>query len=301
MTITKDEYILRRLSKLAHKKWELFIISRILHKLDDPDIEFVTQQYIARKDGTRAMTDMYFPQFALHLEIDEAQHLDEKHVQADKRRSEDIISVTNHKIHRIQVVRKTKKGAVKYLPLEDIKKETDKFIVDLRELKSTQIKNDEFVKWDFEGYYNPKKYIERGYIDVAQNVLFKKQVDALRCFGFTGKGWQRGAWSVGDGSGDLLWFPRLYEVDEWDNELVDDGKVIFERPKSPKAGEWTKESQQNNYDKGNRITFARVRDTFGHTLYRYVGTFKYNSKLSDDSVTQFDLVRSVEETRIPKV
>ena len=39
--MTKDEYLLRNFSKITHKKWELFVITRILHRLNDPDIEYV--------------------------------------------------------------------------------------------------------------------------------------------------------------------------------------------------------------------------------------------------------------------
>ena len=46
---------------------------------------------------------------------------------------------------------------------------------------------------------------------------------------------------------------------------------------------------------GYRITFARVKDVLGHTLYRYVGTFQRNQERSDSYVTQFDLVRTRED------
>ena len=37
----KDKYILDSLSKIKHKKYELYIVSRILFILNDPEIEFV--------------------------------------------------------------------------------------------------------------------------------------------------------------------------------------------------------------------------------------------------------------------
>ena len=46
MNITKDEYLLRNFSKISHKKWELYIVTRVLHLLDDPNVEYVCQQYI---------------------------------------------------------------------------------------------------------------------------------------------------------------------------------------------------------------------------------------------------------------
>jgi hypothetical protein len=72
--ITKDQYILRSLSKTAHKQWELLVITRIIHRLDDPELEFVAQQLVRREDGGAYLTDLYFPQLALHVEIDEAHY-----------------------------------------------------------------------------------------------------------------------------------------------------------------------------------------------------------------------------------
>ena len=34
--MTKDDHTLRSLSKIKHKQWELYVISRIIHRLDDP-------------------------------------------------------------------------------------------------------------------------------------------------------------------------------------------------------------------------------------------------------------------------
>ena len=36
--ISKDDYLLRNISKIKHKKWELYIITRILHSLNDSEI-----------------------------------------------------------------------------------------------------------------------------------------------------------------------------------------------------------------------------------------------------------------------
>ena len=36
--LTKDEYLLKNFSKIKHKSWELFVITRILQLLEDADI-----------------------------------------------------------------------------------------------------------------------------------------------------------------------------------------------------------------------------------------------------------------------
>ncbi|MGB0960310.1 MAG: AbaSI family restriction endonuclease [Halocynthiibacter sp.] len=65
--VTKDEFILRSLSKIQHKQWELFVVSRIINGLvmDDGDVEFVCQQLIRRSKERYALTDLYFPQFGI--------------------------------------------------------------------------------------------------------------------------------------------------------------------------------------------------------------------------------------------
>ena len=70
------EFISRSLSKIQHKKFELYVISRIIHKLDDPEIKYVFQQYAARDNNTGkyALIDLYLPQLGIAIEVDEAHH-----------------------------------------------------------------------------------------------------------------------------------------------------------------------------------------------------------------------------------
>ena len=55
MSNAKTEYIHLSLKKISHKKWEYFLISRILHRLDDFEIEFVSQQLVRCTDATWAL------------------------------------------------------------------------------------------------------------------------------------------------------------------------------------------------------------------------------------------------------
>ena len=93
--LTKDEYLLKNFSKIKHKKWELFVITRILHLLDDPDIEYVCQQYIKVKGNKHYLTDLCFPSLKLYYEIDEGQHGAEKHLNDDKIRQREILEATD--------------------------------------------------------------------------------------------------------------------------------------------------------------------------------------------------------------
>ena len=93
--LTKDEYLLKNFSKIKHKKWELFVITRILHLLDDTDIEYVCQQYINIKGNKHYLTDLCFPSLKLYYEIDEGQHASKEHEDDDKIRQREILEATD--------------------------------------------------------------------------------------------------------------------------------------------------------------------------------------------------------------
>jgi hypothetical protein len=311
MPTPHDEYILRSLSKIRHKVWEYFVISRIIHKLDDPDIEFVTQQLVRRPDGSRALTDLFFPQFNLHLEIDESHHFEVTNsggtsnftqVLADSLREQDIVDQTGHEIVRIGIFNMTD-GSEK--PLSTISIETDGFVQRLKSERREREAKGTFVPLDFERRFDPNLIIEKGEISVADNVLFRRQIDAMKCFGFTGAGWMKGAWRIPDGSGDWLWFPKLFEAGMWRNELCDGGRVINERAIN-EAGRASLRKQRENPTKGpapNLIVFSKAKDALGGRLFRYVGTFKANFAPEHYSVDnlRFDLVRETEKVRPPLV
>lgn len=292
----KDEYILRRMTKIGKKRWEFFVISRVIHKLDDPEIEFVTQQLVRRPEGKRALTDMYFPQFALHLEIDEGQHYTDDNAESDRHRTEDIVSVTDHDIVRIAAAERTKDG-IRPLSLEVVKADIDEFVGRLQRLKTEKSEDGSFEPWNFEHQYRPERHFTAGLVDCSKSVILRKQKYALKLFGYSGGEYQRGAWKIPDGSGDLVWFPRLYEQDGWDNDLSHDGKTIFERPKTKQAKETIKRSLKTGFDAGNRIVFARIQNSLGQTLYRYVGTFCINLECSNSGQVIYNRVKTIEPIR----
>jgi very-short-patch-repair endonuclease len=300
-TMNKQEYILRSLQKISHKKWELFIISRIIHKLDDLDIEFVTQQLVRLHDGTRKLTDLYFPQLGFYLEIDEPAH--DKQKEADEKRSQDIIEATDLDEKRIKVYHeKMEQGDDSYKTLKEICSEADELISYIKDKKIEKEKEGCFKPWNFEQKYSSKPIIERGELSVKENDVFKFQIEALRCFGFEGKSWQRGVWRIPDGTNDVVWFPRLYPHNElWENSLINEGKRIIEKAagNNHEAVQSLKKQRAEaaQYPDRKYIVFAKAKDPLGFNLLRYVGTFKMN--LSEKSKTEliFDRISTTEKTR----
>lgn len=96
----KKEYIIRQLGRTKNKKYEAYVVSRIIHLLNNFDIKIVTQQYVVRPEG-RALTDLFFPQLSIHIEVDEEHH--KSNIQDDKIREADIVNATNHTILRIDM------------------------------------------------------------------------------------------------------------------------------------------------------------------------------------------------------
>lgn len=289
--MNKSEYIRHSLTKVSNKTWEYFIISRIIHRLDDLEIEFITQQLVRRPDGTRALTDLFFPQFALHLEIDEPHH--ENSVAPDALRERDIITITDHAITRIRVSDE--------IDIKKICDDVEGFIKTLRQKKQEQVDAGSFEPWNPEERYLSGPVIARGYLDVADNVAFRRQDEAMKCFGFKGKGWQKGVWKIPDGSADSLWFPRLYRHDpRWENELSLHDKTICQRGLTDEGQAHNRkelEKERGMPEERSVIVFAKAKDSLGANLLRYVGTFRMDRETSSDAALIYRRIATREKTR----
>ena len=101
---TKETYVTRNFQKISGKRWELYVITRVIHLLNDPDIEYVCQQYInPPKNKDYYLADLAFPSLKLYLEIDEGQHDGETHQISDLKRDAEILEATDWECNRIPV------------------------------------------------------------------------------------------------------------------------------------------------------------------------------------------------------
>lgn len=294
MTFEKQDYILRCIKKKSRKKWEFFIITRIVHGLNEDDIEFVTQQLVRRPDGTRALTDLYFPQFDLHIEIDEEFH--DRQLDKDAKREQDIIELTGHTIKRIKISDDNKNTR----DIDEIRTDVDRLISEIKDMKQKAICENRFEPWDWENRYLAGPVISKGLVSIRDNVVFKTQLEALRCFGFKGRGFQRGAWVIPDGTHDVVWFPRLYQHGMWINELTEAGQTIRECAINEDGKLSIKKQIENEAKHPGRkhIVFAKARDVLGFNLLRYVGSFRMNLGRSSDDCLIFDRISENEKVRV---
>lgn len=270
----KTDYILRLLSKVSRKRWEHYVINRLYHRMNDPEIEFVCQQCIRNKKKFY-LADLYFPQFDLYLEIDEAHHEDEIARINDARRRFDIAEATGLIEMRISTSENS---------IDSINASIEDLIELLRHRKAEAR---EFHAWNYRDRYKPEPHIARGYITIGPHSAFRYQKDALRCFGYTKGHFQRGVWNLPPEVVDeielpgacMVWFPRLYEQERWRNSLSEDGRTIIEINKNPE------EAYSEKWEK--RIVMARSRDALNQTLYRFVGVFEVIPEYSSGNERRF--------------
>jgi very-short-patch-repair endonuclease len=261
----KLEFIARQLSKAQTKRYEHYVVQRIWHRLDRLDLKMITQQFVSRPEG-RAMTDMYFPQLGIHVEIDEPHHLTRS--AADQLREADIINATGHKFIRV--------------PVSDDIVTFNQLIDDAVEQVRAAVESAEFDKWDPLAEMSPATYIEKGYIDVDEDVAFEKMYHAASCFGKTYAGLQQSFIPHPTERDKFLWFPKLYENAEWLNTLSMDEQVITEICK--KTGQREPQVDKNIREfelNGRRLVFARVRSPLGDLMYRFKGEYLLDIRASN--------------------
>lgn len=271
----KKEYIVRQLSRAKNKKYEIYVITRIIHLVNDFDLKFVTQQYVSRPKGIKALTDLFFPQLGLHIEIDEGHHFTAKAIREDKIREADIINAKGHEMLRVDVTKS----------FESINARINEIVKKIKAYKN----NNRFIAWNIDMERDPKTYISRGYIDISNDVAFKTIKDACNCFGHNYIGYQSGGASHPNNPDIWLWFPKLYPNGEWDNQISDDEETITERNEDPvKAKEHVRKHIDNfdNKERYNhqRIVFARVKDNLGGLLYRFRGLYQLDIQASEKIV-----------------
>lgn len=257
----KLDYIVKQLSKTNKKNYENYVVTRIWHRLDNIEYKMITQQYVIRPDGTYAMTDMYFPQLGIHIEVDEKFHKD--NIEKDKIRELDIINVTGHDIYRVDIT----KG------VEDVNNQID-LIVDKIIKRRSDIRLD-FEPWDPDRECSSETYIKKGYIDIKDNVAFDRIVDGINCFGITYNGFQRGGINHPIEDDVHIWFPKLYPNNLWINNISADENTIYE--KSAIDNKVDKHiNQVINECRHKRIVFDRVIDSLGDIKYRFKGLYELN-------------------------
>jgi very-short-patch-repair endonuclease len=278
----KKLYLIKTLSRTKRKDYENYVINAIWHKLNRPDIEVVSQQYVTRgykkvEGKSHYFLDLYFPALKIAIECDEVFH--EKQQEQDQDRTETLFDVlyavdaADFELIRIdanQIFDKLQESIEK--AVEQIKR------------KIEQVKPPEWKIKTAREYYveDAEKLVisikdKKGFktIEEACTILFNERPPNSFKGYFTLKGFRGTPYE-----GYMLWFPQL--AIEKKNE---DGKFV----KKAAARDWLNtlskdgseitESRENNSeppkkDDKKRIVFVKYRDPLGRNEYKFVGIFE---------------------------
>jgi|TARA_B100001971_G_C18144313_1_gene512177 very-short-patch-repair endonuclease len=273
-SISKETYVTRNFQKISNKRWELYVITRVIHLLDDPDIEYVCQQYInPPKNEKYYLADLAFPSLKLYLEIDEGQHGSKDHKTADIKRDAEILEATDWERERIAIFTYHQEKKIDK-KLEDLNKEIDQFIKLVKNKKEYLSQQGEKISWNYEEKFKPRRYIEKGEIKVNDNVALLYHRDVLRLFGYKKGHWQPATWEV-KGFNEMVWFPKLYPNKDWINTFDDlTGLICMQRKNNTLLPKPTSNGQ-------NLIVFAHQKNLFGQTVYKFNGVYTADLEKSD--------------------
>jgi very-short-patch-repair endonuclease len=256
----KETYITRAFQKLSGKRWELYVVTRVVHLLNDPDIEYVCQQYInPPQNKSYYLADLAFPSLKLYLEIDEGQHSSELHKRSDARRDAEILEATDWECKRISVEDKK---------IDLINREIDDFVSFVVSKKNSLIRQGNKITWNYNEKFQPEFYMKKRRICVQDNVSLLSHRDVLRLFGYKKGHFQRGVWHI-KGFNEMVWFPKLYPNSGWENSFNKDTNTITEHKK-----DLSEIGPPSPNDQLDRVVFAHQKNVFGQTVYKFYGIFR---------------------------
>ena len=284
-SISKETYVTRNFQKISSKRWELYVITRVIHLLDDPDIEYVCQQYINPPHNKEYyLADLAFPSLKLYLEIDEGQHSEEDHHTADIKRDAEILEATDWECKRIAVYVNQGNARVDK-KLMALNKEIDKFVKYIQSKKQKLLSQGKSIVWDYEKKFLPESFIEKEEITVNDNVALLNHRDVLRLFGYTKGHYQRAVWKI-DKFNEMVWFPKLYSNSDWVNKFDEKTNSILQYRKDMKS------HPIPSIDENDRIVFAHQKNIFGQTVYKFYGVFVVDHSRTDPVKHYFKRIKT---------
>ena len=272
----KLEYLIKTLSRTKRKDYENYIVNRVYNELDDLDIKPVTQKYVKNKkdNGKYYLIDLYFPQFNIGIECDEPYHNKQK--EKDEMRTYEIISkMEGYKQRRISVKDKS---------IEEINKEIDKYVKEIKEEKKKQLNKGNFEPWKI---YTAKEYFKnKNILTVNDDYEFSTISEACNIILNTKyKTLQRGYFKAKNKEGYYMWFPHLagksVNCNGWINTLSEDGTIIEEYNEKPEK----LKNYQNNLSRyesrgeqflnKKRIVLMKGKNEITNkNAYKFVGIFE---------------------------
>lgn len=280
----KIEYITNQFRKTFGKKYENYCITRIYNRLNNNDVKFVIQQPTKTKDNEIKFQDLYLPQVNMWIEIDEHYHSSDEQKQKDKIRTEEIINnnTINKELKRkynaldevIYSLEEPERIKVYGKSIEEINKKIEEIVEEINK----RIKNlgDKFEPWN-SVFIPPEEYIKKGYIKTSYNAKFRVIKDIAKMFGKDHPNVRSGFVNIKNEI--YIWCPILKiegfecEKNDWENEISDDGNIIYEIQKN-KNNKYLNVLNENQ----TRYVFAKYKDGMGSIIYKFLGVYNLDKE-----------------------
>lgn len=274
---TKTEYISRMLNKRTkNKNYENFVINQIYARLDNPELEIITQQcvritnsnYLNKIDNHHYLIDLYFPQINFAVEVDEGHHETIQNHYSDKERENYIKGAVSCEIERIKIC---EEGTQKERDFEDILSQIKKVIEKINsKIINYEAKNGK-LKWttNEDKIAQVKKNM---FFDVTEKVHFLGITNVLNLL--SDDRYSLYQKSVKKYDDYMIWIPvlsikmddgKIKTANGCENYINEDGTEIIEISKKGGCKGW---------GKWKRVVFLKMKDELGNRCCRFVGVFK---------------------------
>ncbi len=124
-----------------------------------------------------------------------------------------------------------------------------------------------------------KNLIEKGHIDIEDNINFATHADVLRLFGRDLKVIQNALVRHPQDDTLRIWFPIFYqgEDNDWENTWGVKEESLFERRKYDNESYLLEEYTAT--EKHTRLLFAKIAP-FGKAFYKFKGSYQFDPELS---------------------
>jgi very-short-patch-repair endonuclease len=260
------------------------------HLLNNYDIKINTQQYVVRSNKGEKMEygliDLYFPQFNLAVEIDEAHHKTELNQTLDEIRKNDIVNALDCEFIRIDATQSINK----------IHEKIDQIVQKINLL----IKEKWFIAWDIEKDYDPKTYMEQGYIDADDYISLRRVVDCCNVFGAGYEGFQgSGAAHKFEEDTDIKRL-KFFPNGTWNNELLENEEVFTEYNTNKEENEAYFQNRMYQYNQRTAL-FAYAKTSSGSFEAIFKGLYVLNHEKSKDTgVLTYDRISKIMPTYYPR-
>jgi len=267
----RTEHIARLFQKMSKKRLEAYVVSRIWHTLNDEEIKIVPQQFIKNELGKYALTDLFLPQFDLHIEVNEPAHYHSEEKQyRDAIRKREIERNSKHQVIEIDC-----RGT-----LSNINLQVDECVSLIKNAKELQIKESRFRPWQSESEFTVDFHKKQGNLNTV-DVPSLRTVDDI-CLLFNAKVPKNGFLRKGGVKhptiDDLLIWPPSANNKNFTNFMNEQENTITECSKN-------EEKRSNHYNdtlriNQKRLTFFKDTDVLNFTFYRFKGIYGIDKELS---------------------